>query len=180
MWITVRMVGHYCNAHDSPFLNQPIDMVGVVSAQFPFRSGCTHRIPWFTMQTPKKLRPQKKSETSLREQISHDFQVPLKRYKNDSETTKIRQILRASPTTGTGPVSFTYGGSASAPPTVGRAVAAIQVPKVTKISSQNGRKLIGNMLVQFPCYWFIMVFIGISWHFWLEWCTMICISLSLD
>jgi hypothetical protein len=59
MWITVRMVGHYCNAHDSPFLNQPIDMVGVVSAQFPFRSGCTHRIPWFTMQTPKKLRPQK-------------------------------------------------------------------------------------------------------------------------
>jgi hypothetical protein len=104
------------------------------------------------MQTPKKLRPQKKSETSLREQISHDFQVPLKRYKNDSETTKIRQILRASPTTGTGPVSFTYGGSASAPPTVGRAVAAIQVPKVTKISSQNGRKLIGNMLVQFPCY----------------------------
>ena len=34
MWITVWMVGHYCNAHDSPFLNQPIDMVGVVFPLF--------------------------------------------------------------------------------------------------------------------------------------------------
>lgn len=56
----------------------------------PLTQGNTiDRIPWFTMQTSKKLRPKKKSETRLREQIFPWFPGSTQKIqKRNTETTE--------------------------------------------------------------------------------------------